>query len=110
VRAGLAAAMLLALPLQARGGWYLLVPDPALVGDPRVEEATVMREPLAKWWHVGSFDSAEDCEQDSYSWARFLLKKADGAQTKPAARERLKLAANLVRCIETSDPRLRDTP
>lgn len=66
-------------------GWYALVPP-----------AADLAAPLAKWEHFRSFDTAKECEEMMLEYVR-KLQKADVWYRQ----------AERVRCLESSDPRLR---
>lgn len=52
------ALVLLASPGWAGGGWYLLMPHDDEKG------RVLVHQPLPKWKHIGSYDTAEACETD----------------------------------------------
>lgn len=75
--------------------WYALLPP--LVGgqvDPMAR--------LSRWEQLRAFDTAEDCEKMTTSYARQMA-----AQTDNAVRQAFR-QVQYVRCVSASDPRLRE--
>ena len=71
-------------------GWYLMLP---LVKDGKTEYA-----PIQDWAHVGSYDTAKECENAAYE--NMVRAKQIGDK------ERI-VAANGFECIASDDPRLK---
>ncbi len=74
-------------------GWYLMIPP---VGDTST--------PLARWVHVGSYDTATECETTRLKLANDTL-KGTPAPNGLTRTQTIDLATDS-QCIETDDPRL----
>ena len=75
-------------------GWYALVPP--LAGD-RVNPLA----PLGTWEHLRAFDSAEQCEKLMMEYTRQAASQTDN-KARILVRQ-----VERVRCIHSTDPRLR---
>lgn len=63
----IAALLLIAGLSWAGGGWYLLVPTLSDYNDANEflqGYRVLVREPLSKWNHAGTYDTAAECETD----------------------------------------------
>ena len=76
-------------------GWYLMVPAPGLEN-----------RPLSYWSHMGSYDTAKECEQGMRGW--YKLNEQDGFAMKKYTAAQVKNAWLLAECIEADDPRLKE--
>jgi hypothetical protein len=91
-------------------GWYLLVPPQ--VGDNGHHDKAV---PLAQWEQMGSYNSAEDCNDDRESFMKRDQKEyslsvgsnpPQSASVKEAA-HKVALKSSAALCINADDPRLK---
>ena len=77
----------------ALAGWYLM-------GPPFVNGRADLKASLSRWTTLGSYDSAEQCEED-----RQALQRAGSAWHRPDPDLSAK-AMTLMRCVASDDPRL----
>lgn len=119
-----------ATPLQAAGGWYLLIPPRSDYNERAAFLSSFIifdNKPLSQWAQEGAYDSALECEtlrhdllmaeQHTYSLASDSYIKAVAAKTDPGVlemrrsiveRHNANVSALMAsRCIRSSDPRLR---
>ena len=75
-------------------GWYLMTP-------PFVNNRADLNTPLSRWTILGSFDSAEKCEED-----RRPLQGAGSAWHEPDPNHAAK-ALTAILCVSSDDPRLK---
>lgn len=71
-------------------GWYALVPP-----------ADQLNAPLARWEHFRAFDTAKECEDMMLKYAKDVPAGQD------AASQSWRIRAQRVRCVDSSDARLR---
>ena len=96
----------------AGSGWYLLSPRIGFDGktvDDSKSAKTLGDEPLSKWHHEGSFDSARQCNakrERNWQEAFDRLKLKDKA-TRPWVIDAFFVQAQSAVCIASDDPRLR---
>ena len=116
------AALAVAQPVFAAGGWYLLVPPRSDQNPLKVLDG----EPLSKWTQQGAYDSASECEavknallnveRSSYYDSQRRLGSAQSERKDPAAIVVIQSAfenyranydgLSASRCIKTDDLRL----
>jgi len=89
--------------------WYLLAPPFSSFEDtPKTDRLRVPSDaPLAKWSRIGSFESAQACEQSRQDTIRFLTRED---QNPTFSREGAMLnrdRAVLSKCVPSDDPRLK---
>jgi hypothetical protein len=114
VRATLCAtiALLGASVATAGSGWYLLSPMVAMDGKTAEDSKSakvLADDPLSKWHHGGSFDSARECNAErERNWQKAFeqLKLKDKA-TRPWMFDAFFVQASAARCVASDDPRLK---
>jgi hypothetical protein len=77
-------------------GWYLMLP-PLSSLNPRARNGSA---PLSEWSLIGSFDSADECDDMRYK----LMMKESPSLTQ----EDRKVDLLSAQCISTDDPRLKE--
>ena len=70
-------------------GWYLLIPSPAMV------EARRTGPPLSRWYHLGVYDTKDDC-------ANMIATKLAQQQNES---ERWRYSKAI--CVDSDDPRMK---
>jgi hypothetical protein len=97
-------------------GWYLMLPKlvttQALGKPPKADSQSIASAPISRWQVIRSFDFSSDCE-DARAKLRDSLLGEDKMKEleKQGYEEReLRRRAELLTCIATDDPRLREKP
>src|SRR4029453_17308744 len=103
----LVAMLCCAWPTQAAERWYLMAPpfdsfeDSLGNGDFRV----VYDAPLAKWSRIGSFDSADACEQSRQDLIRFLTREDQNPTFSTTGAMLNRDRSLLSKCVSSDAPR-----
>jgi hypothetical protein len=98
-----------AWPTQAANRWYLMAPpfysfeDPLGSGNFRMVDDV----PLAKWSRIGSFDSADACEQSRQDLIRFLTREDQNPTFSIKGAMLNRDRSLLSKCVSSDDPRVK---
>ena len=88
-------------------GWYLMMPPPTKA--PKYGWSVSLSEPLIRWHHVGSYDTAAECENARDSLHTQGLDRIRRYAKNPFADEAaIGQEDASAECIATDDPRLKE--
>jgi len=96
-------------PAQAADTWYLLAPPFNSFEDtPKTDGLRVLTDaPLTKWSRIGSFDSAQACEQSRQDTIRFLTREDQNPTFNREGAMLNRDRSLLSKCVPNDDPRLK---
>ena len=94
---------------QAANIWYLLAPPFSSFEDtPKTDGLRVLTDaPLAKWSRIGTFDSAQACEQSRQDTIRFLTREDQNPTFNREGAMLNRDRSVLSKCVPSNDPRLK---
>ena len=95
--------------IQAVDTWYLMAPPFSSFEDsPKTDGLRVLTDaPLAKWSRIGSFDSAQACEQSRQDTIRFLTREDPNPTFSREGAMLNRDRSVLSKCVPSNDPRLK---
>ena len=91
------------------GGWYLLLP-PGTFDDSDPANPVFQMDntvPMSRWRHLGSYDSAKECEKGKAEEVRSVTVLPVTAKGGEVTKLHLWLRTGEARCIMSDDPRLK---
>jgi hypothetical protein len=94
---------------RAADTWYLLAsPFSSFEDTPKTDGLRVLTDAsLAKWSRIGSFDSAQACEQSRQDTIRFLTREDQNPTFNREGAMLNRDRAVLSKCVHSDDPRLK---